>query len=98
MIVESRTRPAYSRRTLATLFFAGIFALYPLSCAVSSHHSKSIHANYALKNEDMCPQMEPLAPSSEANHKLAEELGAAFSDPSFEAAAAEYLGAAVRIP
>ncbi|KAF8609703.1 carboxypeptidase S [Ceratobasidium sp. AG-I] len=94
---EPLARPTCSRRTLAGLFFAGLLALYPLSCALPGHHGTS-HASYALKIKDVCPQVEPLALSSEVNRKLAEELGAAFSDPSFEAVAAEYLGAAVRIP
>jgi hypothetical protein len=47
---------------------------------------------------DVCPQVNPLLPASDANRKLAEELGAAFSNPNFEAVAAEYLGGAVRIP
>lgn len=94
---ESRTRPKYSRRTLTTVFFAGLLFLYPLSYAVLRHH-KTSSPSYELKVTDVCPQVEPLAPSSEANRKLAEELSSAFSDPSFEAEAAEYLGAAVRIP
>ncbi|CAE7137047.1 unnamed protein product [Rhizoctonia solani] len=43
-------------------------------------------------------KVDPLQPSSETNRKLADKLGAAFADPSFEAVAAEYLGGAVRIP
>ncbi|KAG8689824.1 hypothetical protein FRC11_000339 [Ceratobasidium sp. 423] len=43
-------------------------------------------------------KVDPLLPSSEANRKLVEELGAIFADPSFEEVAAEYLGGAVRIP
>ncbi|KAF8761518.1 carboxypeptidase s [Rhizoctonia solani] len=34
------------------------------------------------------PQVDPLQPASDANRKLAEELGAAFNDPNFEAVAA----------
>ncbi|CAE6427926.1 unnamed protein product [Rhizoctonia solani] len=42
--------------------------------------------------------VEPLAPTSNINRKLAENLEITLSDPSFEAVAAEYLGGAVRIP
>lgn len=91
------TRPKHSRRTLFAAFFAGLLVLYPLSCAVSIHHGAPPQ-HHAVTTQDVCPQVEPVVPSSDANRKLAEELGAAFTDPSFEAVAAEYLGAAVRIP
>ncbi|KAF8609702.1 carboxypeptidase S [Ceratobasidium sp. AG-I] len=90
-------RPKYSRRALHAAFFAGLLVLYPLSCAVTSHHGVP-QKHHAVTSKDVCPQVEPLAPASDANRKLANELGAAFADASFEAVAAEYLGAAVRIP
>lgn len=90
-------RPKQSRRALYAALFASLLVLYPLSCAVTSHHGVP-HKHQAIISKDVCPQVEPLAPSSDANRKLAEELGAAFADSSFEAVAAEYLGAAVRVP
>ncbi|KAG9076408.1 hypothetical protein FRC06_009519 [Ceratobasidium sp. 370] len=83
-----------SQKYTYAALFAGLLVLYPLSCAVTRHHGPS----RGLQATNVCPQVEPLIPSSDANRKLADELGAAFADPSFEAVAAESLGAAVRIP
>jgi hypothetical protein len=86
--------PKHSRRTLYGVLFAGLLVLYPLSCAVTRHHRTS----RALEITDVCPQVEPLTPSSDTNRKLADDLEAVFANHSFKAIAAEHLGAAVRIP
>ncbi|KAG8770390.1 hypothetical protein FRC12_004298 [Ceratobasidium sp. 428] len=91
---EPRFYTTRSRKYTYAALFAGLLVLYPLSCTVTRHHGPP----RALQPTNICPQVEPLAPSSDVNRKLADELGAAFADPSFEAVAAEYLGAAVRIP
>lgn len=88
-----------TRLKLIGALFAGLLVLYPLSCSVSSHNNGVHHATHAHHpTVNVCPQVEPRLPSSDANRKLSEELGVAFADSSFEAAAAEYLGAAVRVP
>ncbi|QRV91202.1 Gly-Xaa carboxypeptidase [Ceratobasidium sp. AG-Ba] len=89
-----RPYPSRSRKYTYAALFAGLLVLYPLSCAVKFHHGAVNRVNAA----DVCVQVEPLAPKTESNRKLANELGSAFADPSFEAVAAEYLGAAVRVP
>ncbi|KAG9075770.1 hypothetical protein FS749_012522 [Ceratobasidium sp. UAMH 11750] len=91
---KPQPRATRSRKYTYAALFAGLLVLYPLSCVVTRHHGPSRE----LQATNVCPQVEPLGPSSDANRKLADELGAAFADPSFEAVAAEYLGAAVRIP
>ncbi|KAG8740081.1 hypothetical protein FRC10_004759 [Ceratobasidium sp. 414] len=91
---ETRSYTTRSQKYTYAALFAGLLVLYPLSCAVTRHHGPSRE----LQATSVCPQVEPLMPSSDTNRKLADELGAAFADPSFEAVAAEYLGAAVRIP
>ncbi|KAG9103906.1 hypothetical protein FRC07_009899, partial [Ceratobasidium sp. 392] len=83
-----------NRKYTYAALFASLLVLYPLSCVVTCHHGPSRE----VRATNVCPQVEPLSPSSSANRKLADELGAAFTDPSFEAVAAEYLGGAVRIP
>ncbi|QRV76367.1 Gly-Xaa carboxypeptidase [Ceratobasidium sp. AG-Ba] len=83
-----------SRRYTYTALIATLLLLYPLSCAVTRHHN----LGYELQKTDVCVQVEPLSPKSEANRKLADELGAVFADASFKAVAAEHLGGAVRIP
>ncbi|CAE6419504.1 hypothetical protein ACGC1H_001911 [Rhizoctonia solani] len=84
------------RLALIGALFAGLLVLYPISCSLSSHRPH--HAKDVVNVGDVCPQVDPLLPASDANRKLAEELGAVFGNSSFEAIAAEYLGGAVRIP
>ncbi|CAE6428447.1 unnamed protein product [Rhizoctonia solani] len=80
--------------------FAGLVVLYPLSCSLPGrlYGTHDSHELQDAKFRSVCPQGEPLLPSSDTNRKLAEELGVVLSDPSFEAVAAEYLGGTVRIP
>ncbi|KAL5641591.1 hypothetical protein ACGC1H_001910 [Rhizoctonia solani] len=80
--------------------FVSLMILYPLACSIIDHHHEMSGSRgvQGASLSNICPQVEPIQPSSETNRKLAEELGAAFADPSFEAIAAEYLGGAVRIP
>ncbi|CAE6427932.1 unnamed protein product [Rhizoctonia solani] len=85
-----------TRLALIGALFAGLLVLYPISCSIPNHPPH--RTEHAVNLRDVCPQVDPLQPASDANRKLAEELGAAFNDPNFEAVAAEYLGAAVRIP
>ncbi|QRV91200.1 Gly-Xaa carboxypeptidase [Ceratobasidium sp. AG-Ba] len=89
---ESRS-PSSPKYAYAILFTA-FLALYSLSCGVSNRYNPVHDA----RPESICAQVEPLGPTSETNRKIANELGAAFADPSFEAIAAEHLGGAVRIP
>ncbi|KAG9119676.1 hypothetical protein FRC07_005185 [Ceratobasidium sp. 392] len=84
-----------NRKHIYAALFAGLLALCSLSCVVTRHYDPNREVRAST---DVCPQVEPLSPSSDANRKLAEELDATFDDPSFEAVAAEYLGGAVRIP
>ncbi|KAJ1311788.1 hypothetical protein OPQ81_010254 [Rhizoctonia solani] len=84
------------RLTVLGTLFTGLLVLYPISCALSNHRPH--HTKHVMNAGDVCPQVDPLLPASDANRKLAEELGNVFSNSSFEAVAAEYLGGAVRIP
>ncbi|KEP54141.1 gly-Xaa carboxypeptidase [Rhizoctonia solani 123E] len=84
------------RLALIGALFAGLLVLYPISCSLSSHGPH--HTKNVVTVGDVCPQVDPLLPASDANRKLAEELGAVFGNSSFEAIAAAYLGGAVRIP
>ncbi|EUC53662.1 gly-Xaa carboxypeptidase [Rhizoctonia solani AG-3 Rhs1AP] len=80
--------------------FASLVVLYPLACSLIDHHHgiQGPRGVQGVNLSNVCPQVDPIQPSSETNRKLAEELGTTFADPSFEAIAAEYLGGAVRIP
>jgi hypothetical protein len=78
----------------------GLVIFYPLSRFLPARLYDT-YDSHELQGADLtsvCPQVEPLLPSSDTNRKLAEELEVVLSDPSFEAIAAEYLGGAVRIP
>lgn len=91
----------HPRLKLIGILLAGLLVFYPLSCSTLRHKTGVHHATHDQKTvhiADVCPQVDPLSPSSDRNRKLAEELGASFADSAFEAVAAEYLGAAVRIP
>ncbi|KAG8683469.1 hypothetical protein FRC11_013534 [Ceratobasidium sp. 423] len=91
-----RKSPKNPRLALIGALFAGLLVLYPISYSVSSHRPH--HTKDVVSTRDVCPQVDPLLPASDVNRKLAEELNTVFGDSGFEAAAAEYLGGAVRIP
>ncbi|KAH7345332.1 carboxypeptidase S [Rhizoctonia solani] len=97
---ESSKNKKRSRLARIGAAFAGLVILYPLTCSLTGHRGMhyNSHEIQAANLSNVCPQVDPLPPSSEVNRKLAEELGTVFADPSFEAIAAEYLGGAVRIP
>ncbi|CEL57390.1 Gly-Xaa carboxypeptidase [Rhizoctonia solani AG-1 IB] len=89
-----------SHMTRIGVLCIGLVIFYPLSRSLSGHLYDT-YDSHELQDIDLtsvCPQVEPLLPSSDTNRKLAEELEVVLSDPSFEAIAAEYLGGAVRIP
>ncbi|CAE6471865.1 unnamed protein product [Rhizoctonia solani] len=94
---EPTSRKTNPRLALIGALFAGLLVLYPISCSLSSSRPHHHHTD-VVNVEGVCPQVDPVVPASDANRKLAEELGNAFGDSSFEAVAAEYLGGAVRIP
>ncbi|ELU41619.1 chitin synthase G [Rhizoctonia solani AG-1 IA] len=86
--------------TMIGVLFITLVALYQFAGSLSGYlydvfGSRGTH-DASLSG--VCLQVEPLAPTSNINRKLAENLEITLSDPSFEAVAAEYLGGAVRIP
>lgn len=58
--------PKHSHCTLFAVFFTGLLVLYPLLCAVMSHHGAP-QKHHAVAVKDVYPQVEPVAPTSDAN-------------------------------
>ncbi|KAF8707397.1 carboxypeptidase s, partial [Rhizoctonia solani] len=97
---EQSSHKRRSHTTMIGVLFVTLVALYQFAGSLSGYlyDVSGSRGTHDASLSGVCLQVEPLAPTSNINRKLAENLEITLSDPSFEAVAAEYLGGAVRIP